>query len=171
MPSDAEHRVWYIELRTLSNDYLSARYWFDCDNGGFELSMRVFRTADGDIIALSSSLDKPVVLMNGQANPGELSYVGVKRIQLFRYVKDQWCEADDVVLPMISLENILNKWKLRWKAHLNRFDQTKDIYLSYEVPKTGDVVPVVGWEILMEPRGRHAWAHYRLTNGRFVPID
>ena len=172
MPHDAKHRVWYVDMRTLSDDYLHARYWFDCDNGGFELTLRIFRNHDADLIALASSVDKAVVLMEAAENrPGRLTSVAVWRPAFWHFVKGEWRRENDTILPMIPLERVLDLRVSKWKAHLDYPEQTKFICLEYELPAIGDVIAVTGRENFMDPGKRYEWAHYRFGKREFTQVD
>ena len=73
----------------------------------------------------------------------------------------------DSVMPELSVEHILDRYRNHYKAHLNRPTQKKSIYLSYELPPEGNKIQVTGRENFMPPGERYVWAEYSYKGAEF----
>jgi hypothetical protein len=71
--NSTERRATFVNQESLTKQYLHAGHWFECDGGGFEVTIRVFDAADGPLVAiLSSTYPREILVDNKQARPGEL---------------------------------------------------------------------------------------------------
>lgn len=164
MPSDAQRRISYVERETLKSDYLSACRWFECDGGGFEVTIRVFRRPEGDLIAIDSSEDPPLFLFRRDENKSGLNSVTLKKPTFWHY-KHKWEQIDADILPSMSLKSILDQYRNKYKADQAYTDQSKFIYLDYRLLPEGNIIPVVGRENFMD--SAPTWAEYTFTGARF----
>jgi len=164
MPSDAERRISYVDRETLKKDYISARRWFECDGGGFEVAIRVFRTQQGDLIAIDASEDSSLFLFRRDENESGLNSVTLKMPSFWRY-KDKWEKVDADILPSVGLDFILDQYKNKYKADQRYTDQSKFIYLEYRLLPEGNTIPVVGRENFMD--SAPTWTEFVFTGSRF----
>jgi hypothetical protein len=164
MPSDAQRKISYVEHETMNKDYISARRWFECDGGGFEVAMRVFRRPSGDLIAIESSEDSVISLFMRDGNQSGLNSVALKKPTFWHYT-DKWNQVDSNILPSLGLDEILDRYKYKYKADQKDADQQKFIHLDYRLLPEGDIIPVIGRENFMD--SAPTWAEYQLTGSHF----
>lgn len=164
MPSDPQRRISYVDRETLAKNYLSARRWFECDGGGFEVTIRVFRRPEGDLIAINSSEDQALILLRRDDNQSGLNSVTLKKPTFWQY-KHGWKQVDNEILPSMSLESILDQYKNKYKADQVYTDQSKFIYLDYRLLPEGNLIPVIGRENFMD--SAPTWAEYSFTGTSF----
>ncbi len=164
LPSDPQRRISFVDLEPLTKDYLSARHWFECDGGGFEVAIRVFRRPEGDLIAIDSSEDPSLFLFRRDEKLSGLNSVTVKKPTFWHY-KDGWIPVDPDILPSLGLTGILDQYKNKYKADQVYPDQSKFIYLDYRLLPEGNTIPVVGRENFMD--AAPTWAEYTFTGSLF----
>jgi len=164
LPSDAQRRISYVDRKSLTNNYLLARRYFDCDQGGFDVTMRVFRRPEGDLIAIDSSEDHSLFLLRRADNLRGLNSVTLKKPTFWQY-KHGWEKVDNDILPSMSLASVLDQYRNKYKADKAYPDQSKFIYLEYRLLPEGNLIPVIGRENFMD--SAPTWAEYSFTGTRF----
>ncbi|MEO5716716.1 MAG: hypothetical protein ABIT37_24775 [Luteolibacter sp.] len=165
-----ERRATLVDRDSLTSHYLHAKHWFECDGGGFEVTIRVFDAADGPLVAILSSTYPQETLLNNQGAPvGDLQGIAVNRPRFWRFRDGKWTEVDGKILPAIDKEFVLDRYRNHYKAHLKNADQQKSIWLEYELPATGGRVPLTGRENFMDPGETYTWKSFRFNGKRFVP--
>lgn len=167
MPSDAQRKISYVERETLNQDYISACRWLECDGGGFELTIRVFRRPGGDLIAVNSSEDQSLFLFQRDLNQSGLNSVTLKKPTFWHY-RNGWNQVNGDLLPSLGLDRILRQYSDKYHADQKHADQTKFIYLEYQLPPQGNVIPVVGRENFMD--SAPTWAEYKFSGSSFVEL-
>lgn len=164
-----ERRATFIQKDSMTDRFLHAKHWFECDGGGFEVTIRLFDTDDGPLVAiLSSTYDSEVLLRNEKAGPGGLQSITVNRPRFWRYKDGSWTRVDDSILPGISKEFVLDRYRNHYKAHLNYADQQKYIGLTYDLQPTGLIIPVTGRENFMDPLESYTWLAFSFDGKRFL---
>lgn len=167
-----ERRASFVERDSLTDRYLHAEHWFECDGGGFEVTIRLFDTDDGPLVAiLSSTYDSDVLLKEEHPRPGELEAITVNRPRFWRYRDGRWIRVDDSILPGIGKEFVLDRYHNHYKAHLKNADQQKFIWLTYDLPATGRTIPVTGRENFMDPFETYTWTAFSFDGKRFLPVS
>lgn len=167
-----ERRATLVNQDSLTRQYLHAEHWFECDGGGFEVTIRVFDTEEGPLIAILSSTYRETPLFKADApRLGELQSICVERPQFWRYREGQWIAVDGGILPKIEKDFVIDRYRNDYKAHLKWADQQKYISLKYELPATGWIVPVTGRENFMDPSETFTWAAFSFNGKRFLLIS
>lgn len=139
MPDSRERRVTYIDTSTLSADYLHASRYFECDGGGFEVSVRLYRTSTRTFVALKSG-NTETIFDDGKPREGEPS-VHIERASLWLYTAGDWVRQPDQTIPKISAQRVLAKYHHEWDADRQYTDQEKFIWIDYVLsPVTDDIV-------------------------------
>jgi len=163
-----ERRVTFIEKSSLTARYLHAQHWFECDGGGFDVTIRVFDTPEGHLIGISSSTYGAETLFStDKRGPGVLESITVQRPQFWRYRGGQWQRVPDSILPMIQTKRVMDLYRNEFMGHLNSPDQGKLIWLSYDLPAGGSTINVSGRENFMDPSEEYTWARYEFNGERF----
>lgn len=166
--SSPERRTTFIDKSSLTGRYLHAKYWFECDGGGFEVVIRVFDTTEGHLIGISSSTyGSQAIYSTDKRGPGVLESITVQRPQFWRYRGGQWQRVSDSILPMIRTERVMNLYRNEFMGHLNSPDQGKSIWLSYDLPAGGSTINVSGRENFMDPNEECTWARYEFNGSQF----
>lgn len=162
----AQRRATFIDKDSLSDTYLQAKHFFECDGGGFEVTLRVFALPAGPVVGVSSwHADPDTLLEVKRPKPGQLSSITAHRPEFWRYENGGWISAKDVKLPLLSKAEVIDQYRNRFKAHLAYPDQQKFIYLDYELPRTGNVIEVVGRENFMSEAP--TWASFTFDGQGF----
>ncbi len=169
--NSVERRVTFIERETLSDQYLHAEYWIpSVDAGGFRVTIRLFDNEDGEpLIAVRHGGGNKRLLENDKAKPGELIWVTLGRPNFYRFREGKWVPVDGGILPGVTIEQVLDRYRNHYKAHLKQPTQTKYIALGYELPRTGTTVRVTGRENFMNPLKKYVWATFAFDGKKFVP--
>ncbi len=168
LENGAERRATFIQKNSLTPDYLHAAYWFECDGGGFDVTIRVFHDDRGPLIAISSSTYKNIMLLEEKDAPrGKLSSIVVEKPRFWRYEAGRWISVDDAILPTIEKGFVIDRYLHHYKAHLQYASQLKFIWLKYELPASGNRLPVIGRENFMEPSKTYVWKEYVFDGLRF----
>jgi len=168
--NSSKRRATFIEKSSLSNTYLHAKHFFECDGGGFEVTIRVFDSSSGPLIAILALIDEPVEIMSKKnPAPGELESISLSRPRFWRYAKGAWHRVDDSILPQPTKQFVISRYRYRYKAHLKYTGNTKSIFLQYELPASGNNVRVWGRENFMD--SAPTWKTYHFNGSRFVPCD
>ena len=163
-----ERRTTFIEKSSLTGRYLHAQHWFECDGGGFDLTIRVFDTPEGHLIGISSSTyGSLAIYSNDKRGPGVLESITVQRPQFWRYRGGQWQRVSDSILPMIQTKRVMDLYQNEFMGHLNSPDQGKSIWLSYDLPAGGSTINVSGRENFMDPNEEYTWARYEFNGSQF----
>jgi hypothetical protein len=164
-----ERRATFVDKASLKDHYLKAEHWFECDGGGFEVTIRLFDTIEGPLIAIqSSTYESETLLKNERAAPGELQSIVVQRPRFWRFRNDQWISVDQNILPAINKDFVLDRYHNLYKGQLKDADQQKYIWLSYDLPPSGRVIPITGRENFMDPFQTYTWKTFEFEGGRFV---
>lgn len=167
-----ERRVTFVKKDSLKDQYLHAEHWFECDGGGFEVTIRLFDTDQGPLIAILSSRYKcDRLLWVDHPQPGELQSITVNRPRFWRYRDGRWITVDNKILPMIEKDSVLDQYLNRYKAHLKYTDQGKCISLKYDLPVSGLIIPVTGRENFMNPSKIYTWASFSFDGKSFLPTS
>jgi len=139
MPDSRERRVTYIDAKTLSDDYLHATRSFECDGGGFEVTLKLYRTPTRTFVALKSGHTE-TIFDDGKPHEGEPS-VSIERPSLWRYSDGGWIRQPAESIPKISARRVLTKYHRDWDADRQYTDQEKYIWIDYVLsPATSDIV-------------------------------
>ena len=164
MPDSRERRVTYIEDKTLTDDYLEASRWFECDGGGFEVTIKLYRTPTRTFVLLNHG-HMDTIFDDGKPREGEPS-VGIERPSLWLYSDSAWVRQPDSAVPKISAERVLDKYHRDWDADRKHTDQEKYIWIDYVLsPTTPDIV-LMGRENFQSgvyEYGRLKWRGTRFT--------
>jgi hypothetical protein len=164
MPDSRERRVTYIDAATLSDDFLTASQWLECDGGGFAVSLKLYRTPTRTFVVLNDSrMEK--IFDDGKPREGEPT-VFIERPSLWLYSGSAWIRQPDSAVPRIPAERVLTKYHRDWDADRKYTDQEKHIWIDYEVsPTTPDIV-LMGRENFQSDvyeYGRLKWRGTRFT--------
>ncbi len=169
-----ERRTTFIDKSSLTGRYLRAEHWFECDGGGFEVTIRVFDTPDGHLIGISSSTYEPRTLYaTEQRGPGVLESITLARPRFWSFRGGHWQRLDDAILPMLDAQRVIDRYRNYYRGHLNEPSQGKFISLDCELPAGGMTVKVTGRENFMDPFESYLWAQYEFNGSHFeeVPVD
>ena len=162
-------RATFIDKRSLSGTYLHARHLFECDGGGFDVTIRVFDSAAGPLIAISSLTYGPVVIMSkSKPAPGELECISLFRPRFWRYAKGVWYRVSDSIMPQPTTSYVIDQYINHYKANLKYPNNIKNISLEYELPASGNNVRVWGRENFMD--SAPTWTIYHFNGTRFVQL-
>lgn len=113
MPSSRERRVTYIEASTLTDDFLHASKWFECDGGGFEVTLKLYRSASRNYVVVKTS-ELVTVYDDGRPSEGDPT-VNLVYPTLWRYSGSSWIREPEAALPRIQPESVLAQYR-RYKA-------------------------------------------------------
>jgi hypothetical protein len=139
MPDFPERRVTYIEPKTLSDDYLHASRWFECDGGGFSVTLKLYRTPSQTFVVIQRRQPE-TIFDDGKPREGEPS-VSIDRPELWKYSAGQWVRQPDASIPKISARRVLAKYHHDSDADKQYPDQDKFIWIDYVLsPATNDIV-------------------------------
>lgn len=167
LPEDEKRRMSFVNMNTLEKDYLTASHWFECDGGGFSVTIRVFRSAQGDLVAINASEDAPQILLQKSGAKLGLISVTLKKPTFWRY-DGGWKAMGQDRLPSLTLEEIVDRYQNKYRAHLAHPDQKKFIYLEYILPECGETIEVVGRENFMG--AEQTWATFTRDGEKFGKI-
>jgi hypothetical protein len=169
-----ERRITFIDRETLSDQYLHASYTIpSVDAGAFSITIRLFGDKDDLLIAISHLKSKRRLFAAKENNPKGLYSIMLNKPEFWRYQGGAFSEGGalvrmpDSVIPEVSVERILERYRNHHKAHLNRPTLKKWIYLTYELPQEGNRVEVTGGGNCMDPST--VWAEYTLEGAKFAP--
>ena len=169
MESSPERRATFVQKDSISDSYIHAERWFECDGGGFEVTIRVFDAPDGPIVGISSSTYEAATLYSdADPGPGEIESITVHRPKFWRYMNGKWISVSDSILPMITHDFVIDRYRNYYKAHLSTADQRKLIWLSYDLPSSGSEVSVTGRENFMDPSEVYVWKRFVFNGRRFT---
>lgn len=173
---ETERRVTFIDRKTLSDQYLHANYTIpSVDAGSFSITIRLFGDRGDPLIAISHLNSTRRLFAAKENNPKGLWAIQLNKPAIWRYRGGAWVEGgalirvSDSVLPELSVERILDRYRNHYKAHLNHPTQKKSIFLMYELPQKGNIVQVTGGENFMRSRKETVWAEFVYDGERFVP--
>ncbi len=174
IPDEVARRITFIDRTTLSDHYLHAEYTIPrTDAGSFSITIRLFGGDVNPLIAISHGGDRTIFLAT--ANGPGLRVISLNMPQFWRYRGGVSGESgalvrlSDSILPEMTADGVLSRYRDHYKAHLNHPTQQKTIVLSYELPRTGNLIQVTGRENFMDPAERYIWAEFTLNGDRFVP--
>jgi len=164
-----ERRVSFIDMESLDDQWLQASHYFDCDGGGFGLTLRIFGTEAGPVLGIGRALQPAEVIhQNRDAARGELSVIKVVCPGFWRHADGKWSPAEDLVLPVIDAQRVIDRYRSYYQGQLKTPDQEKFIWLEYELPKSGDEIRLTGRENFMDPDGDYVWQVLRFDGKGFV---
>lgn len=176
IPHETERRITFIDLESLSNKYLHAEYTIPAtDAGAFWITIRVFGSEDDPLVAISWRKGTRRLYAAKENGPQGLWTISMNRPEFWQYRGAAFADGgslvrvSDSILPDLSVDHILDRYRNHYRAHLNRPTQKKSIRLTYELPPQGNVVQVTGRENFMDPGERYVWAAYAYNGDRFVP--
>jgi hypothetical protein len=69
---------------------------------------------------------------------------------------------------MITRDFVIDRYRNHYKAHLKTTDQRKFIWLSYDLPPSGNVVSITGRENFMDPSETYVWRRLVFNGERFT---
>ena len=169
-----ERRITFIEKESLSDTYLRAEYTIpSTDAGAFWVTVKILGRDENKLIAISHLEGSHKLYVAKENGPQGLWSVSMNRPEFWRYrggafsEGGAWHRVSDTILPDLSVERILDRYRNHYKAHLHHADQKKSIYLMYELPVKGGLVQVAGRENFMSPRERYVWAEYVFDGEKF----
>lgn len=166
-----ERRISFIEMDTLTGQWLKAGHFFDCDGGGFEVVMRLFEARDGPLVAISAweSAYEPLY-RNEAAGPDEIETITLSVPRFWRLRDGQWQEAGDVALPIIDKDAVLDRYFNHFRQHFEEARLSHSIWLQYELPKAGDEIRLTGRGNFMDPDGEYLWQRLRFDGQSFKEL-
>lgn len=164
-PADPPRRISYLDRTQLTRDFLQASQFIEGDGGGFQVILRVFRRPEGDLIAVSAYGDPVVMLLRRDLNQPGLNSVILRKPVFWEY-PGSWKPVDEAILPTLSLAEVLDQYKNKYKADRESPGQAKFIDLDYVLLPTGNTIPLVGRENFMN--SAPTWAEYVLTGKTFT---
>jgi hypothetical protein len=164
-----ERRATFVQKDTMSDSFIHAERSFECDGGGFDVTMRVFDTPNGPLVGISSSTYEATILYSDtDPGPGELESITVHRPQFWRYAGGKWVRVSDSILPMITRDFVLDRYRNHYKAHLENAKSDKFIWLSYDLPPSGNEINVTGRENFMDPFETYVWRRFAFNGESFT---
>ncbi len=173
---ETERRITFINRATLSDKYLNAEYTIpSCDAGAFSVTIRIFGNEDNPLVAVSHQAGTQRLFVAKENGPLGLWSISMNRPEFWQYRGGAFAEGGslmripDSILPELSVDRILDRYRNHYKAHLNQPTQKKSIWLTYELPQKGNTVKVTGRENFMDPGERYVWAEYAYNGDRFIP--
>ncbi len=168
-----ERRIAFIDRETLTPTYLHAEFTIPVvDAGAFSISIRIFEKGEEPLIAIChrSGRESLYEIENERkAKPGELIRITVGRPEFWRYRKEKWIPEKATILPSITKEFVLDRYRKKYKGHLNYPTQKKYIWLNYDLPPSGELIQVTGKENFMSPDKKYVWAEFTFDGDRFAP--
>jgi hypothetical protein len=175
--NQTERRITFIDLEGLSDRYLHAEYTIpSTDAGAFWITIRLFGNEDNPLIAVCHRSGTKRLFAAKENGPLGLWSISLNRPEFWRYRGGAFSQGGalvrgpDSILPEPSVEQILDRYRNHYKAHLNQSTQKKSIYLTYELPQEGNRVQVMGRENFMDPSEKYVWAEYTLKGATFAPL-
>ena len=167
-----ERRVAFIDQESLSDQYLHAGYTIpSTDAGAFWVTIRIFEMGGEPLIAIRHRGGNQLLhKIKDERNrkPGELIWIRLGRPDFLRYRDGRWIPVDAKILPGITKDFVLDRYRNHYKGHLNNPTQRKWISLGYALPQTGGVIQVTGRENFMSPLENYIWAEFTFDGGRFT---
>lgn len=168
-----ERRVAFIDRKSLSDQYLHAEYTIpSVDAGAFWVTIRLFQMDDETLIAIRHRGGNQVLYKSKderKVKAGELIWIHLGRPEFWRFRKGEWILGDDSILPGITKEYVIDRYRNHYKAHLNHPTQKKYIALGYQLPPKGGTLQVTGRENFMSPQKKYVWAEFKFDKECFLP--
>ena len=168
-----ERRVAFIVQESLSDQYLHAGYTIpSTDAGAFWVTIRIFEMGREPLIAIRHRGGNQLLYKikdERSWKPGELIWISLGRPDFLRYREGKWIPVDAEVLPGITKDFVLDRYRNHYRGHRNYPTQKKWISLGYALPQTGGVVQVTGRENFMSPLEKYIWAQFTFDGDRFLP--
>jgi len=164
MPDSKERRVTYVERATLSDDYLHATRWFECDGGGFEVTLKLYHTPAGTFIAIKDTRVESI--FKGDKGTGGEPPVHIERPSLWRYPDGHWTREPDDAIPKIPAQFVLRKYHHDWDADRQYTAQQKFIEIDYKLSPSVEDIVLMGRENFQSDiyeYGRLRWNGTRFT--------
>lgn len=159
MPDSPERRVTYVRTETLSDTYLHARRWFECDGGGFDVTLKLYRSSAGTFVAIKNEHGE-TIFDDGEDTKGEPS-ITIQRPTLWRYADGAWKRQPRESVPKISPKRVLAKYHHDWDADRQFVGQRKFIWIDYNfIPESDDLV-LMGRENFQPSVYEYARLHWR----------
>lgn len=173
---ETERRITFIDRRTLSDKYLHAEYTIpSTDAGAFAITIRLFGSEDNPLVAISHRGGTKRLFAAKENGPLGLWSISLNAPEFWNYRGGAFAEGGSLVrvadslLPELSVDHVLDRYRKHYKAHLNQPTQKKSISLTYELPQDGNIVQVTGRENFMDPGERYVWAEFSYNGDCFIP--
>jgi len=144
LPDSPERRVTYIDTKTLSGDYLQAFRAFECNGGGFRVTLKLYRTPTRIFVAINQ-FEEEVIFDDGKPTEGEPS-VSIVRPSLWRYFDGRWHRQPDESIPKILPKRVLSKYHRDWDADRQEIGEEKFIWIDYVLSPTINDIVLMGRE-------------------------
>ena len=165
MPDSRERRVTYIDAKTLSDDYLHAFRAFECNGGGFQVTLKLYRTPTRTFVAINQ-FEEEVIFDDGKPTKGEPS-ISIVRPSLWRYFDGRWHPQPTESIPKISPKRVLTKYHHDWDADRQEIDQEKFIWISYILSPSTNSIVLMGRENFQSDVYEYARLNWRNTRFSF----
>ena len=163
--SGTDRRITFIDRESLSDKYLHAEYTIpSIDAGRFWITIRLFGDEDDPLIAISHRSGTKRLFAAKQNGPQRLWTIALNRPEFWRYRGGAFSEggafvrAPDSVLPELSADRILERYRSHYKAQI---EKPKAMYLSYALPPEGNAINLT-WRDFID-------AEYTYKGGKFEP--
>ncbi len=142
LPDTRERRVSYVSTKTLSKNYLTASHWFECDGGGFEVTIKLYRSASRTFILVKRD-DFEMILEGGVSKSPSAK---ICRPTLWEYLNGAWIRKADESVPQISAKRVLKEYKKNPNPSPQRTSEA--LMIDYDVSPSRDSILVRGrWSI------------------------
>jgi len=166
--NSAERRITFIHKESLTDQYLYAHFTIpQVDAGAFFVTIRVFQDEKDPLIMIRNRGARTIFRSTKQKQ-ARLDYISVGYPQLWRFRDGNWIREDDGILPRITADAVIDRYRNHYKAHLKHPTQKKWISLGYALPREGSVIQVTGRENFMDFRETYVWQEYQFDGKRFV---
>ncbi|MDB4437981.1 hypothetical protein N9195_00165 [bacterium] len=171
--NSVDRRITYIDREFLSDQFLHAEYAIpSVDAGDFEVTIRVFESDGEPLIAIrhrgGNKLLHKVEDERG-VKAGEIIWITLGRPDFWRYRNGKWISVDAKILPGITKEFVIDKYRNHFKDHLKNPTQKKTIALGYDLPRTGGIVRVTRITKFGSKRPKKVWAEFTFDGVQFAP--
>lgn len=160
LPDSPERRVTYVKNH--SDDFLEASHWFECNGGGFEVTMKLFRTPERTFIAIKHSTGKDNDIPSGKREPPVI----LDRPSLWLYAGGKWILQPIESIPTIPTERALAKYHKDSDADRRYLDQDKFISINYVLSPSVEDIVLMGAENFEEHA--HEYARLKWRDSHFV---
>ncbi len=168
LENDPGRRISFVKLKTLSKDHIQASHWFECDGGGFEVTIHVYHNSNGDLIGLNASEDSHasghVFKDANQKHP----FVEVLRPTFWTYQNDTWKHVNDSILPIITESEVLHDYYASFQKKYGDPASEYAIDLAYCFEPETAVILLRGRERYMDPFHVYTWKKYRWNGKKFL---
>jgi len=137
MPDSAKRRISYVKLDTLTDGFLHASRSFECNGGGFEVTLKLYHSPATTFVAIIQSVE----IKDVEEGTVEKPEILIVRPSLWRYVNKRWQRKPDEAIPEISPQQVLKKYHRDQDADRKNTDPSNIIYIDYDLsPSTDDII-------------------------------